>query len=92
MMLDTLKTQGADSFAGRLVSILRGSSENHVLCAGGVFYAVNIRNTRYAAACGVFADVMGLWRRCGWPICFWLISGGETCHYAAVRHASQGAL
>ena len=59
MMLDTLKTQGADSFAGRLVSILQGSSETTFYVLAVYFGAVNIRNTRYAAACGVFADVMG---------------------------------
>lgn len=59
LMLDTLKTQGADSFAGRLVSILQGSSETTFYVLAVYFGAVNIRNTRYAAACGVFADVMG---------------------------------
>jgi spore maturation protein SpmB len=59
LMLDTLKTAGADSFAGRLVSILQGSSETTFYVLAVYFGAVNIRRTRYAAGCGVFADIVG---------------------------------
>ncbi len=59
LMLDTLKTAGADSFSGRLVSILQGSSETTFYVLAVYFGAVNIRHTRYAAGCGIFADVVG---------------------------------
>lgn len=59
MMLDTLKTHGADSFVGRLVSIIQGSSETTFYVLAVYFGSVGIRNTRYAAACGLFADLVG---------------------------------
>ena len=46
LMIDTLKTQGADSFVGRLVSIIQGSSETTFYVLAVYFGAVNIRNTR----------------------------------------------
>ena len=59
LMIDTLKTQGADSFVGRLVSIIQGSSETTFYVLAVYFGAVNIKNTRYAAGCGLFADAVG---------------------------------
>ncbi len=58
-MLETLKTQGADSFAGRLVSILQGSSETTFYVLAVYFGSVGIRRTRHAVACGLFADLIG---------------------------------
>ncbi|WP_137939323.1 nucleoside recognition domain-containing protein [Chitinivorax sp. B] len=57
MMLDTLKTQGADSFSGRLVSILQGSSETTFYVLAVYFGSVGIRHTRHALACGLIADL-----------------------------------
>ncbi len=59
LMLDTLHTQGADSFAGRLVSVIQGSSETTFYVLAVYFGSVGIRRTRYAAGCGLFADVVG---------------------------------
>lgn len=59
LMIETMKTEGADSFAGRLVSIIQGSSETTFYVLAVYFGAVNVRNTRYAAGCGLFADLVG---------------------------------
>ena len=59
VMIDSMKTHGADSFVGRLVSIIQGSSETTFYVLAVYFGAVNIRNTRYAAGCGLFADLIG---------------------------------
>lgn len=59
LMLDAMHTHGADSFVGRLVSIIQGSSETTFYVLAVYFGAVNIKNTRYAAGCGLFADLVG---------------------------------
>ncbi|WP_432722251.1 hypothetical protein R0381_001788 [Jeongeupia wiesaeckerbachi] len=59
LMIDTMKTAGADSFAGRLVSILQGSSETTFYVLAVYFGSVGITRTRYAVGCGLFADAVG---------------------------------
>jgi len=59
MMLETMKAQGADSFAGRLVSIVQGSTETTFYVLAVYFGSVGIRRTRHALACGLIADVGG---------------------------------
>jgi spore maturation protein SpmA len=60
MMIDTMQTQGADSFAGRLVSVLQGSTETTFYVLAVYFGAVGISQTRHAAACGMIADLGGM--------------------------------
>ncbi len=59
MMIDVMKTQGADSFAGRLVSIVQGSSETTFYVLAVYFGSVGIRKERHALTCGLFADLAG---------------------------------
>jgi spore maturation protein SpmA len=59
MMLETMKTHGADSFAGRLVCIIQGSSETTFYILAVYFGAVGIRRERYAVPCGLAADFAG---------------------------------
>jgi spore maturation protein SpmA len=59
LMIDTMKTLGADSFAGRLVSILQGSSETTFYVLAVYFGSVGIKRERHALACGLIADVAG---------------------------------
>jgi len=59
MMLETMKTQGADSFAGRLVSVIQGSTETTFYVIAVYFGSVGIRNTRYTVALGLAADLAG---------------------------------
>lgn len=59
MLIETMQSQGVDSFAALVAATVQGSTETTFYVLAVYFGAVNIRNTRYAAACGVFADVMG---------------------------------
>jgi spore maturation protein SpmA/spore maturation protein SpmB len=60
MMLDTMKTFGADSFAGRLASILQGSSDTTFYVVAVYFGSVSIKNTRYAVGAMLLADLVGI--------------------------------
>ncbi|MFP5081923.1 nucleoside recognition domain-containing protein [Pedobacter sp. JCM 36344] len=60
MMVDTIKTFGADSFPGRLSSILQGSSDTTFYVVAVYFGAVNIKNTRYAIGAMLLADLVGI--------------------------------
>jgi spore maturation protein SpmA len=60
MMIDTMKTLGADSFAGRLSSIVQGSTETTFYVLAIYFGAVGIKNIRHAVACGIIADFAGI--------------------------------
>lgn len=59
MMIDTMKTQGADSFAGHLVSVIQGSTETTFYVLAVYFGSVGIKHTRHAVQCGLFADLVG---------------------------------
>ena len=59
MMIDTMKTMGADSFAGRLSAIVQGSSETTFYVLAIYFGSVGIKHIRHAAACGIIADLAG---------------------------------
>lgn len=60
MMIDTMKTYGADSFAGRLACILQGSSDTTFYVIAVYFGAVGIKNTRYAVGAMLLADLIGI--------------------------------
>ena len=60
MMVDTMQTYGADSFSGRLSSIVQGSTETTFYVLAVYFGAVGIKNIRHAAACGIIADFAGI--------------------------------
>lgn len=51
---------GPDGFAGRLSSILQGSSDTTFYVVAVYFGAVNIKNTRYAIGCMLLADLVGI--------------------------------
>lgn len=60
MMIDTMEVHGADSFAGRLASIVQGSTETTFYVLAVYFGAVGIQKIRHAVACGLAADVAGI--------------------------------
>ena len=60
MLLETMQTHGADSFAGRLVSTIQGSTETTFYVLAVYFGAVGIKRSRHAVACGLTADVAGV--------------------------------
>ncbi len=59
LMLETMQTHGADSFAGRLVSTVQGSTETTFYVMAVYFGSVGIRRTRHAVGCGLAADAAG---------------------------------
>jgi spore maturation protein SpmB len=60
MMVDTMKTFGADSFAGKLSCVLQGSSDTTFYVIAVYFGAVSVKNTRYAVWAMLLADLVGV--------------------------------
>lgn len=60
MMVDTMNTYGADSFAGRLSCVLQGSSDTTFYVIAVYFGSVGVRNTRYAVGSMLLADLVGI--------------------------------
>src|SRR5690606_8397947 len=58
LMVEVMNTSGADSFAGRLASILNGASDTTFYILALYFGSVSIKNTRYAAGIGLYADLI----------------------------------
>lgn len=59
MMLDAMNTYGADSFVGRLASIVQGSCDTTFYVVALYYGSVGIRNTRYTVQCALLADLAG---------------------------------
>ncbi len=57
MMIEAMKTYGPDSFVGRLVSIVGGSSDTTFYIIALYFGSVGITRTRYAITFGLLADL-----------------------------------
>lgn len=60
IMLDIMNTEGADSFAGKLASMMQGATDTTFYIIAVYFGSVNIKKTRYAITCGLFADIIGV--------------------------------
>jgi spore maturation protein SpmA len=60
LMVDVMTTYGVDSFQGRLAAIIQGSTETTFYVLAVYFGSVNVRSTRHALGCALFADVAGL--------------------------------
>ena len=60
MAIEAMKTYGVDSFIGRLVSILQGSSDTTFYIIALYFGSVGITRTRYAVTYGLLADLAAI--------------------------------
>ncbi|GMV11185.1 MAG TPA: nucleoside recognition domain-containing protein [Gemmatimonadaceae bacterium] len=60
MMVDAMKTYGADSFVGRLSSTFQGATDTTFYILALYFGAVGVRKTRNAVALGLLADLAGV--------------------------------
>ena len=60
MMVDAMKTYGADSFVGRLSATIQGTSDTTFYILALYFGSVGIKKTRHAVACGLLADLVGI--------------------------------
>ena len=59
MMIDVMKTYGADSFVGRLSCIVQGVTDTTFFILAVYFGSVGIKKTRYALGCALMADLAG---------------------------------
>ena len=59
LMIDAMTTYGADSFVGRLACTMQGTTDTTFYIIAVYFGSVGIKNTRYAIACGLLADLAG---------------------------------
>ena len=60
MMVDVMKTYGADSFVGRLASTFQGVTDITFYILALYFGSVGVRKTRHAVATGLIADFAGV--------------------------------
>lgn len=60
LMLDAMKTNGVDSFVGRLSCVIQGSADTTFYIVALYFGSVGIRKTRYAIVGGLIADIAGI--------------------------------
>ena len=60
MMLETMNTHGADSFAANLAATIQGSTETTFYVLAVYFGSVGIQRVRHAIGCGLFADLIGV--------------------------------
>jgi spore maturation protein SpmA len=59
LMIDAMKTNGADSFIGRLACTMQGTTDTTFYIVAVYFGSVGIKNTRYSVGCGMLADLVG---------------------------------
>jgi spore maturation protein SpmA len=60
MMVDAMKTYGADSFVGRLACLFQGATDTTFYILALYFGSVGVRKTRHAVATGLIADLAGV--------------------------------
>ncbi|HEV8356922.1 MAG TPA: nucleoside recognition domain-containing protein [Gemmatimonadales bacterium] len=60
MMVDAMKTYGADSFVGRLACTFQGATDTTFYIIALYFGSVGVRKTRHAVTCGLIADLAGV--------------------------------
>lgn len=60
MMIDAMKTYGADSFAGRLSAVLQGATDTTFYIVAVYYGSVDIKNSRYTVPYALLADLTGI--------------------------------
>jgi spore maturation protein B len=60
VMSEIMKTHGADSLIGRMVSVMMGSGETTFYVLAVYFGSVSITKTRQAVPAGIVADIVGI--------------------------------
>jgi spore maturation protein SpmA len=60
MMVEAMKTYGADSFAGRLACVIQGSTETTFYVLAVYFGSVAVKRTRHALGCALAAETAGV--------------------------------
>jgi spore maturation protein SpmA len=69
LLIETMKTQGPDSFAALLAATVQGSTETTFYVLAVYFGAVGIQRTRHAVGCALLADLAGVLASIA--VCYW---------------------
>ncbi len=69
LLIETMKTEGVDSFPALVAATVQGSTENTFYVLAVYFGAVGIQRARHTVACAVMADVAGILASIG--VCYW---------------------
>jgi spore maturation protein SpmB len=69
LLIETMKTQGVDSFAALLAATVQGSTETTFYVLAVYFGAVGIRRARHAVGCALLGDLAGVLASIA--VCYW---------------------
>lgn len=60
LMIDAMQVYGADSFVGRLVSMVQGSCDTTFYILALYYGSVSVKNTRYTLGISLISDLVGM--------------------------------
>ena len=60
LMVDVMRHYGVASIQGKLAAVIQGSTETTFYVLAVYFGSVQVKNPRYALACGLIADAIGI--------------------------------
>ncbi len=69
MLIETMQSQGVDSFPALLAATVQGSTETPFYVLAVYFGAVGIQRARHAVGCALVADLAGVLAAIG--VCYW---------------------
>jgi spore maturation protein SpmB len=69
MLIETMKTQGVDSFPALVAATIQGSTETTFYVLAVYFGAVGIQRARHAVACALLAELAGVVAAVS--VCYW---------------------
>jgi spore maturation protein SpmB len=69
MLIETMKTQGVDSFPALVAATVQGSTETTFYVLAVYFGSVGIQRARHAIGCAILADVVGVVTSI--LVCYW---------------------
>lgn len=69
MLIETMQTQGVDSFAALAAATVQGSTETTFYVLAVYFGAVNIQRVRHAVGCALLAELAGVIAAIS--VCYW---------------------
>jgi spore maturation protein SpmA len=69
MLIETMKTNGVDSFPALVAATVQGSTETTFYVIAVYFGAVGIRRIRHTVGCALLADLAGVLTSIG--VCYW---------------------
>lgn len=69
MLIETMQSQGVDSFAALVAATIQGSTETTFYVLAVYFGAVDIKRARHAVGCALLAELAGVVAAIG--VCYW---------------------